>query len=136
MLLILVLILLFAGVRVWQAARKPVIRHRVAAHREELTLQAESDLAAADGFVWTGEQYIPGSGDSVWYREAGFGLAPSSVEYGYCYTADGDPHPYPGMEDYDETATAAGYRWDEPAGDNGCYVEPIAGDLYYYEVWF
>ena len=135
-LLVLVLVLLFAGVRVWQAAQKPILRHRVAEHCGELTAQAEQDLAAADGYVWSEDLYIPESGDAVWYRKASFGLAPSSVEYGYCYAADGEPHAYPGMEDYDESAAADGYRWEEPGGDNGCYVERISGKLYYYEVWF
>ena len=133
---LILLLLFFAGVRVWRAAQKPILRHRVAAHREELTLQAERDLTAADGYVWTAELYIPESGDTVWYRESGFGLAPSSVEYGYCYAADGGLHAYPGMEDYHEASDAAGSRWEEPGGDNGCTVERIAGNLFYYEVWF
>ena len=128
--------LLLGGVRVWQAAQKPIILHRVSAHREELTTQAEQDLAAADGYVWTADMYIPESCDTVWYREASFGLAPSSREYGYCCTADGEPHPYPGMENYDAVPAASGSRWEEPGGDNGCCVEPISGNLYYYEVWF
>ena len=134
--LALVAALLLGGARVWQAAQKPILRHRVAAHCDALTLQAEEDLVGADGYTWTAELYIPESGDTVWYREASFGLAPSSVEYGYCYAADGKPHAYPGMENYDETSAAAGCRWNEPGGDNGCYVELIVGNLYYYEVWF
>lgn len=136
LLVILIIVLFFAGARVWQATRKPVIRHRVTEYRDTLTAQAEQDLTAADGAVWTDEVYIPESGDAVWYRDSGFGLAPSSVEYGYCYTADGDPHPYPGMEHYDEVPVMFGFRWEEPGGDNGCYVEHIDGNLYYYEVWF
>lgn len=131
----ILLLLYFAGVRVWQAAQKPILRHRVTEYCHELTAQAEQDLAA-DGHTWTADMYIPESGDTVWYREAGFGLAPSSREYGYCYATDGDPHPYPGMEDYDKAAVADGFRWEEPGGDNGCYVEHIAENLYYYEVWF
>lgn len=139
LLLLLPLILLgmlFAGVLVWNAAQKPIIRHRIMERCDELTAQAESDLAAANGYVWTSNMYIPESGDTIWYREAGFGLAPSSREYGYCYAADGDPHPYPGMEDYDVIPVPSGFRWEEPGGDNGCCMEPIAGNLYYYEVWF
>ena len=128
--------LFLAGARVWQAAQRPILRHRITANREELTARAEQELAAADGDVWIGELYIPASGDAVWYRESGFGLAPSSVEYGYFYAADGEPHAYPGMEYYDETPAKRGFRWEEPGGDNGCYAEHVAGQLYYYEVWF
>ena len=133
---VLIAALILGGALVWTAVQKPVIRHRILEYREELTQKAEADLAAADGPVWTGDVSIPESGDAVWYAQTGFGLAPSSREYGYCYAADGEPRPYPGMEGYDEVPVMFGFRWSEPGGDNGCYVEHIAGNLYYYEVWF
>ena len=135
-LLLLMIVLLLAGTRIWAAVQKPVIRHRVIEYLDERTAQAEYDLAVSDGYTWTADMYIPETGDTVWYREAGFGIAPSSREFGYCYTADGDPHPYPGMENYNEVPVMFGFRWEEPGGDNGCYLEHIAGNLYYYEVWF
>ena len=29
-----------------------------------------------------------------------------------------------------------GWRWEERDGDNGCYIENIDGNWYYYEAWF
>ena len=133
---VILLALFLAGVRVWEAAQKPVIRHRVMEYRDGLTAQAEYDLAAPNGTVRTRDAMIPGSGDAIWYETARFGPGPSSRAYGYCCSAGGDPRPYPGMEDYDAAPVGSGFRWEEPGGDNGCYVEHIAGDFYYYEVWF
>lgn len=132
----LLLALLLIGGRTWEAAQKPVIRHRVLEYLDERTAQAEYDLAAADGAVRTRNAKIPADGGSVWYETAGFGLVPCSREYGYCYAADGTPRPYPGMEDYDEVPVMFGFRWAEPGGDDGCYVEHIAGGFYYYKAWF
>lgn len=133
---LLLSVLFFVGVRVWEAAQKPIIRFRVTQHMDALTAQAENDLAAADGTVRTRDMCISGHGDAVWYVTSRFGLVPSSREYGYCYAGAGDPHPYPGMEDYDEVPVMFGFCWREPGGDNGCYIEHIAGNLYYYKVWF
>lgn len=65
-----------------------------------------------------------------------FGIAPASKYYELHYFADGDPHPAPGMEHYDELAQMFGWRWVQPNGDNGCYVEHIDGSWYYVESWF
>lgn len=66
----------------------------------------------------------------------GFGLTPSGRYYELYYTADGAPHPCPGMEQYPETDTMFSFRWDEPDGDNGCLAEHIDGNWYYVESWF
>lgn len=133
--LILFLVPLGAA-RLWLWAQRPLIRFRVTAHLDALTLAAERALATGDAPVRTTDLYIPDGGDAVWYqvRDGGFGSA--TQYFGYCYTADGDPHPYPGMEEYDEGAAMFGFRWDEPGGDNGCYVEHIDGNFYYYKIWF
>ena len=81
---VLLLALLFAGARVWEAAQKPIVRHCVMEALEDRTAQAKHDLASADRAVRTRDKNSPDSGDSVWYRTADFGFVPSSREYGYC----------------------------------------------------
>ena len=72
----------------------------------------------------------------MFYDVSGAGLGSAIRYFGVCYTSDGQPHPYPGMEDYDEIAVMSGLRREEPGGDNGCYLEHIDGNIYYYETWF
>ena len=81
--------------------------------------------------VWTSRET-----QQVLFDVFAFGIAPSGSETGFFYSCDGDPHPYPGMESYREIATMFGWHWEEVNGDNGCYVEHIEGNSYYYKAWF
>lgn len=83
------------------------------------------------------------STNEVWFDWFDGGLGPATHDYGaryygFYYSVDESPHPYPGMADYDETVKPFRWRWEQPGGESGCLVLPIrnAKSWYYVEAWF
>ena len=137
-LIVLLLPVLCVRLRIW--AQKPMIRRQVMAHQTELTAAAEQALASGDANAarpaWTRNGFTNRERSAVFYDVSGVGFGSATCYFGVCYASDSLPHPYPGMEDYDEIAVMFGFRWEEPGGDNGCRIEQIDGNIYYYETWF
>lgn len=84
--------------------------------------------------VYEGEQSI------VDFYYGGFGIAPSSVYYGFYYSPDDVPVEtaffmnYSGYQMTDEKTDE--WVWEEVNGDNGCQVIKIIDYWYYYKAWF
>ncbi|MBE7008287.1 MAG: hypothetical protein E7422_03960 [Ruminococcaceae bacterium] len=74
--------------------------------------------------------------DRVVVSWSAFGIVPASRYYELHYTADGAPHPAPGMENYVELTEMFGWCWVQHDGDNSCYVSHIDGNWYYVESRF
>lgn len=119
---------------------KRQMRNYVLQNRAELDAFAQECLqkAPVSGIQYGGHDVcVPEDyPDVVIVSWSAFGLVPSSTYYELHYTADGAPHPAPGMEDYEERAQMFGWWWVQPDGDNSCYVENIDGNWYYVESRF
>ena len=115
---------------------KRQIRTFVFANRDELEAVVQECLA---GPPYPGEykrHTINVWDDFVQFSWSGSGFGASTRYYGFYYSIDEAPHPFLGMEDYTELTQMFGWRWEQRDGDNGCYIENIDGNWYYYEAWF
>ena len=140
-LLILLAICQF-GARLSGGYEKQAILRRVRADSAKLTALAERALTSGDAEAekpdWVSHAFVSKRPRLVVYEVGGRGLAPEGKSWGFYYSADGSPHPCPGMEGCDQLPVMFGFRWEEPGarGDNGCYAEHIEGGLYYFEEWW
>ncbi len=73
--------------------------------------------------------------DMVQFDTWGFGLAPSTVYYGFYYSLNDEPIPYCGV-DYELISDGDGWSWQQPESDNRGYTEKIMNNWYYYEARF
>lgn len=138
--LIITAVALMLGFALFLSNPKRQMRNYVLSHKSELDSYAEECLSqplpyrgSYDGYVTEVFAEHPGILLIHW---SAYGLVPSG---GYCdllYATDGAPHPYPGMEDYEEYDQMFNWRWVQPDGDNGCSVENIDGNWYYCKAWF
>ena len=76
--------------------------------------------------------YVWGDGETVEFQVTGFGIAPSSIEYGFIYSEDdvavGAGNIKEGLE-----ATDKGWKWEEPGTDNYQYIQKIRKNWYWFE---
>ena len=76
--------------------------------------------------------YVWGDGETVEFHVTGFGIAPSSVEYGFIYSADDSAVGAGNIKDGFET-TDKGWKWEEPGTDNYQYIQKIRENWYWFE---
>ena len=76
--------------------------------------------------------YVWGDGETIEFHVTGFGIAPSSVEYGFIYSEDdsvvGAGNIRVGLETTDK-----GWKWEEPGTDNYQYIQKIRKNWYWFE---
>ncbi len=63
------------------------------------------------------------------------GFGASTDYYGFYYSADDLPRGFQGST-LTFTPYQDGLRWEEPGGDNSCYLEKLAQNWYYFEMHF
>lgn len=137
-LLVSVFVCLLLGAALFLSSPKRGMRKYVMARKSQLDSYAMQCLSESIPYQGTFDgrgAEIPRP-DILLIHWGAFGLTPSGQYYELLYSADGAPHPYPGMEDYDEYDQMFNWRWVQPDGDNGCIVENIDGNWYYCKAWF
>jgi len=77
--------------------------------------------------------YVWGDGETVEFHVTGFGIAPSSVEYGFIYSADDSAVGAGNIKEGLET-TDKGWKWEEPGTDNCQYIQKIRENWYWFEL--
>ena len=87
-------------------------------------------------FEMVSDQEIWQDGNTVAYYTGSYTLVTSAFSFGFIYSADGNPHPKPDMNNYPCTKTARKIRWQQPNGDDFCELIPITNNFFYFKIGY
>jgi hypothetical protein len=138
--IIIVLVIIAAPIlAIWlyMHSQKLTIINKINENSDRIVTLAELALENNDTDTyrpdWTKGGFIDNG--VVFYQKSFYGFVPTGKEYGYYYAADGKMHVYPGMDNYVTETDEKGITLTNPDGSDGCYIQSITENLYYYETW-
>ena len=68
--------------------------------------------------------------------QGGSGMGASTTYWGLQYVPSGERLGFQGSRLESWAADGDGWRWEEPGGDNRCYIQELDEHWYYYEMEF